>query len=689
MDEITLESKTQDLPGIGSGYRQKLAQIGIETAEDLLRHFPHRYEDFSDLTTTDQVKIGEKVCLQGQISEIKNNFTFRRRMIITEAVFRDQKGPLKVVWFNQPYLANQLEHQEVILAGKVSEKNKEIYLASPTVEKLKDSPTHTGRIVPVYPESQGLTSRWLRYVIKPLLAALRDQIKDYLPAEIITKNELMDLAEAFQQIHFPDSLKKAEAARRRFAFEELFLIQLRTLRAKAQTKQQQAHPVPINLPLVKKFVQSLPFELTPGQKIAAWQILQDMNKPQPMSRLLEGDVGSGKTAVMMLAALNTADQGGQVALMAPTAVLAKQHYQTANDFFKDFPIKIGLLTSDTRSFNRRQCSVERILDYLKEGKIDLLIGTHSLIQERVKFKSLTLVVIDEQHRFGVRQRARLMKPEQPEKPHLLSMTATPIPRTLALTVYGDLDLSLLKEKPENRAEVVTQIIKPSQRRSAYHLIRQEVKKGRQAFVVCPRIQSDSEAEQIKTVIKEHQRLSEEIFPDLEVGRLHGQLKESEKDQILKKFRDNKINILVTTSVIEVGVDIPNATVMVIEGAERFGLAQLHQMRGRIGRANYKSYCLLFTGSPEIETTRRLSAMVKCHDGFELAEKDLAIRGPGSLAGHNQWGVPDLVMANLKDLKMVEQTRQTAKDILNRDPELKKHPELKARVNALETVVHFE
>lgn len=684
-----MESKTEDLPGIGSGYSQRLAQIGIETAEDLLRHFPHRYEDFSDLTTTDKVKTGEKVCLRGRISEIKNNFTFRRRMIITEAVFKDKKGPLKVVWFNQPYLANQLENQEVILAGKVSEKKGEIYLASPTVEKLKDSPTHAGRIVPIYPESQGLTSRWLRYVIKPLLTTLQDQIQDHLPKEIITKHKLMNLAEAFHQIHFPDDLKKAEAARQRFAFEELFLIQLRTLRAKAQTKQQKAHPVPIKIPLIKKFAKSLPFELTPSQKIAAWRILQDMNKAQPMSRLLEGDVGSGKTAVMMMAALNTADHGGQVALMAPTAVLAKQHYQTANDFFKDFPIKIGLLTSETRSFNRRQCSAERLLDYLKEGKIDLLIGTHSLIQERVKFKNLTLVVIDEQHRFGVRQRARLMKQDRPEKPHLLSMTATPIPRTLALTVYGDLDLSLLKEKPANRGEVVTQVIKPSQRRSAYHLIRQEVEKGRQAFVVCPRIQSDSEEEQIKTVTKEHQRLSEEIFPEMEVDRLHGKLKESEKDQILKKFRDNKINILVTTSVIEVGVDIPNATVMVIEGAERFGLAQLHQMRGRIGRADHKSYCLLFTSSPEIATTRRLSAMVKCHDGFELAEKDLVIRGPGSLSGHNQWGIPDLVMANLKDLKTVERTRQAAKDILNQDPELKKYPELKTRVDALETIVHFE
>lgn len=689
MSELNLKSKTEKLPGVGVGYSQKLSRLGIETVEDLLRHFPHRYEDFSALTSTDQLKVGQKICLQGQISQIKNNFTFGHRMIITEAVFRDQQGSVKVVWFNQPYLANQLEGQEVILAGKVSEKKGEIYLASPTVEKLQDSPTHAGRIVPIYPESQGLTSRWFRYLIKPLLSQLQDEMVEYLPPQIINQHKLIKLPQAFQQIHFPDDLDQAEAARQRFAFEELFLIHLRTLQAKAQGKQQRAQAVPIELPLIKKFVQSLPFPLTPSQKIAAWRILQDMSRPQPMSRLLEGDVGSGKTAVMMLAALNTIQAGGQVAFMAPTAVLAKQHYQTAQEFFKDFPVKIGLLTSETKSFNGRSCSVERILDYLREGRINLLIGTHSLIQDRVKFKNLVLVVIDEQHRFGVRQRARLIKPSQDERPHLLSMTATPIPRTLALTVYGDLDLSLLKDKPANRAEVITEVIKPSQRRSAYHLIRQEIKKGRQAFVVCPRIQSDSEEDQIKTVVKEHQRLAQEIFPDLEVGRLHGQLKENEKDQILQKFRNNKINILVTTSVIEVGVDIPNATVMVIEGAERFGLAQLHQMRGRIGRSNHKSYCLLFTSSPEITTTRRLSALVKCHDGFQLAEKDLAIRGPGSLTGHNQWGIPDLVMANLKDLKMVERTRQAAKDILDQDPELKNFPQLAERVQALETIVHFE
>ncbi len=686
--DLDLNTKTSDLPGIGAGYSRKLFEINIQTAEDLLRYFPYRYDDFSDLKKINQVKVGEKVCLKGEIIEIKNTFTFRRRLIITEAFLRDQTGQVKVVWFNQPYLSEQLQGQTVILAGKATEKKGEIYLASPIAEKIKDSPTHAGRIVPIYPETKGLTSRWLRYVIKPLLEQMQD-IDDPLPSSIIKQHQLMNLSEALAQIHFPDNLNQAEKARKRFAFEELFYIQLRTLIAKAENKKQAAIKIPINLPLIQKFVKSLPFELTAGQKIAIWRILKDMDQEDPMSRLLEGDVGSGKTAVMMIPALNTISSGGQVALMAPTAVLARQHFDTLRQFFKDFSINIGLLTSDIHYLGHRQCSASNIIDQLKSGKIDLIIGTHALIQERIKFKKLAFVVIDEQHRFGIRQRARLMKPDQKEKPHLLSMTATPIPRTLALTVYGDLDLSLLKEKPQERGEIITQIIKPNQRRGAYNLIRREIKKGHQAFIICPRIKSDSEEDHIKTVNKEYEKLSEDIFSDLKVSRLHGQMKATEKERVLKGFQKNKINILITTSVIEVGIDIPNATIMIIEGAERFGLAQLHQMRGRIGRSNHESYCLLFTSSPEIESTRRLSALVKCHDGFKLAEKDLAIRGPGSLTGQNQWGIPDLIMANLKDLDLVEKTRQAAKDLLSDDPELEKHIHLAEKVKNIESIVHFE
>lgn len=687
--DLNLETKTEDLPRIGVGYSRRLAEINIKTAEDLLRHFPHRYEDFSDLKTIDQVKANEKVCLQGEIIEIKNTFTYRRRLIITEAFLQDQTGQIKAVWFNQPYLADQLKDQIVILAGKTTEKKGEIYLSNPTAEKFNDSPTHAGRIVPVYSETKGITSRWLRYIIKPLLDQLKDNIDDPLPSDIKKKNKLIDLSKAFRQIHFPENMPEAEEARQRLAFEELFYIQLKTLRAKATIKKQISWKVPVELSVIQSFVKSLPFQLTPGQKIAIWRILKDMDQDQPMSRLLEGDVGSGKTAVMMVPALNVATFGGQTALMAPTSVLARQHFDNLKQIFKDFPIKIGLLTGETCYIGNRKSSSEATIRQLKDGKIDLIVGTHALIQERVKFNKLVFVVIDEQHRFGVRQRARLMKPEQKERPHLLSMTATPIPRTLALTVYGDLDLSLLKEKPNGRKEIITQVIKPSQRRGAYRLLRQEIKKGRQAFVVCPRIESGSEEEQIKTVANQYQKLSEDIFPDLKVARLHGRMKAPEKERVLRKLQKNLINILVTTSVIEVGIDIPNATVMIIEGAERFGLAQLHQMRGRIGRSNHESYCLLFTSSPEIESTRRLSALVKCHDGFKLAEKDLAIRGPGSLTGQNQWGIPNLVMANIGDLPLIEKTRQAAKDLLEEDPELRKHPGLLNKIKDLETNVHFE
>ncbi len=685
---IDLNTETKDLPRIGTRHQQKLAQMEIYTAEDLLRYFPHRYEDFSNLKTTDQVKLGEKACLRGVVTEMKNNPVFRRKLIITEAVLTDQTGSIKVVWFNQPYLINQIDNQEVILAGKISEKKGALYLASPSVEKAKNSPVHAGRIVPIYPESRGVTSRWLRYIIKSLIDQI-DQAEDPLPESIIRQNHLGGLIESIKQVHFPDSTEKAEKARQRFAFEELFYIHLRTLKVKMETKKHQAVRIPIDLPLIRKFVSSLPFQLTPGQKTAAWRILQDMDKGEPMSRLLEGDVGSGKTAVMMIPALNTAAAKKQTALMAPTAVLAQQHHQTFQEFLKDFPVRIGLLTGEICYLGSKKSSAEKVLNELKQGKIDLLIGTHALIQERVKFRQLALVVIDEQHRFGVRQRARLMKTDQRERPHLLSMTATPIPRTLALTVYGDLDLSLLQEKPQERAEVATEIIKPRQRQRAYQRLKQEVEKGRQAFVVCPRIEADSEEEQVKTVIREHVKLSEDIFPDLKVAKLHGQMKAAEKQRILKSFRANKINILVTTSVIEVGVDIPNATAMIIEGAERFGLAQLHQMRGRVGRSNHRSYCFLFITSPDIESTRRLAAMVKCHNGFKLAEKDLSIRGPGSLAGTNQWGLPDLVMANLKDLDLVARTRQAARDLINQDPLFKKYPLLRKKVSLLETAVHLE
>jgi len=686
---MNLETLLEAVPHIGPAYVKTLKKLGLETIQDLLFYFPRRYEDLSQITQVNQVREKEKVCLKGKILEISNQPIFRRHLTLTEALFQDKTGSLKVVWFNQPYLADELLNQEVYLAGRVKRGKKGIYLSSPVQEKIRKglSPIHLARLVPIYPETKGLTSRWLRYIITPLLP-FRKQLKDPLPPEIRKKYKLLNLSPAIDAIHFPQSLAKAEKARARFAFEELFLLQLQALQQKMKNAAQPASAIPIDVSLVKKFVQSLDFKLTPSQKKTSWQILKDLTKSQPMSRLLEGDVASGKTVVAAMAILNTIKGKHQATLMAPTSILAHQHFQTFTKFFKGFRLKIGLITNETSRLNSRSLSPEELLKKLREGKIDFLIGTHSLIQDRVQFKDLSLVIIDEQHRFGVRQRAKLRKISgQNTVPHFLSTTATPIPRTLALTLYGDLDLSLLTEIPANRLPVKTQIVDPGGRSAAYQFIRKEIKAGHQAFVVCPRIESEDEA--VKTAKAEYKKLSQDIFPEFKIGLLHGRLKPEEKEKTIKSFQAKRINILVSTSVVEVGIDIAQATVMMIEGAERFGLAQLHQLRGRVGRAQYQSYCFLLTESASATAHRRLKALVNCQDGFELAEKDLKIRGPGDVYGISQWGLPDLAMANLTNLPLIEKTRQAAKELLEEDPHLEQFPLLLQKLKNLQHEAYLE
>ena len=686
---MDLNTPIEAVPRIGPSYAQKLKKLGLKTVQDLFFYFPRRYEDLSHITKVNQVQEKQKVCLKGKILEINNQPIFRRHLTLTEALFQDETGSLKVIWFNQPYLAEGLLNQEVYLAGRIKQGKEGIYLSGPVQEKVKDGfpPTHLARLVPIYPETKGLTSRWLRYVINSLLP-IRKQLKDTLPPEIRKKHKLSSLSLAIDAIHFPQSLAKAEKARARFSFEELFLLQLQALRLKMKNASQPASAIPIDIPLVQKFVQSLDFQLTPSQKKASWQILKDLTESRPMSRLLEGDVASGKTVVAAMAILNTTKAKHQVALMAPTSVLAHQHFQTFSKLFKGFRVRIGLLTNEASRLNSRNISPEELLEKLKEGKIDFLIGTHSLIQDRVQFKNLALVVIDEQHRFGVRQRAKLRKISgQNIVPHFLVATATPIPRTLALTLYGDLDISLLTEIPANRWPIKTKIIDPGQRSATYQFIRKEIKAGHRAFVVCPRI--ESEDEEVKTAKAEYKKLSQDIFPEFKVGLLHGRLKAGEKEKTIRSFQANRINILVSTSVIEVGIDIAQATVMMIEGAERFGLAQLHQLRGRVGRSQYQSYCFLLTDSSSVTANRRLKALVKCQDGFELAEKDLKLRGPGDIYGTSQWGLPDLAMANLGNLPLIEKTRQAAKDLLNKDPNLVDFPLLKQKLKHLQQKAYLE
>ncbi len=718
---MNLSIPIEEIPRVGPQYQRRLKKLGIKTVGQLLFHFPHRYEDFSNLIPISKAEPGGPFCFQGEILDIKNIRTFRKRIMLTQMTITDETGKLKVMWFNQPYLINAFKKGEyVCLAGKIKGERSAKYLSSPAYEKIPKNfreinieLNHTGRLIPVYPETEGLSSKWLRFIIKPILAKLKKRIPDSLPEKIRNKYDLLPFQKAIWQIHFPDSLKLAEEAKKRFAFEELFILSLFVLRERIKLAREKAIPIPLNLDLMKEFTESLPFRLTNAQKKSSWQILKDLEHPRPMNRLLEGDVGSGKTVVAAMAVLNVAKAGYQVAFMAPTEILAKQHYRTLNGFLKKFNLNIGLITGKESYCKNEKISRKELLEKIKEGEIDLLLGTHALVQEEnssskipnVKFKKLALVIIDEQHRFGVEQRAKLCQ-QRGFIPHLLSMTATPIPRTLSLTIYGDLYLSIIDELPKGRKKIITKIIKPKNKKETYNFIREQVREGRQVFVICPRIEPpttflNNNFEQtlfeksgggwmdVKAVKQEYKKLVEEIFPDLKIGMLHGKMKTQEKEKVMMDFKDGKIDILVSTSVVEVGVDIPNATVMMIEGSEKFGLAQLHQFRGRVGRSDFQSYCFLFTDAPGIVCNRRLRALISCENGFELAEKDLAIRGPGAIDGIRQWGVPDFTMSSLTDVVLVEKARNEAKEILQKDPELKKYPVLLEKVGEFQKRIHLE
>jgi len=764
---MDLNTSIEEIPRVGPQYQKKLKKMGVQRVGDLLWHFPHRYEDFSNLIPIAAAKeagspaealakAGKPLCFQGEILEIKNIFTPRKRMVLTQATISDQTGKLKVIWFNQSYLINTFKKGDhVCLAGKIAQKGGSKYLSSPAYEKIPSSfkktnadLTHTGRLIPVYPETEGLSSKWLRFIIKPLLIKIKSQIQDSLPEKIKEKYAFLPLPEALWQIHFPDSLKLAQAAKKRFAFEELLTISFFVLRERMKLAREKAISITPDIELMKEFMASLPFKLTNAQKKCAWQILKDLENPRPMNRLLEGDVGSGKTIVAIMAALNVARAGYQIAFMAPTEILARQHFKTINQFLEKFKLKTSLITGQESYYQelKEKSSIsakagqkikrQELLEKIKNGQVNIVIGTHALIQENVKFgppaKGLALVIIDEQHRFGVEQRAKLCQQKE-LIPHLLSMTATPIPRTLSLTVYGDLDLSIIDELPKGRKKIITKIIQPKDKKQTCNFIRKQVKNGRQVFVICPRIEPRTTAFcgtgephttafcgtgeprqtpalskrtetdgqsllldervlswlDVKAVKAEYEKLSKDIFPDLKIGMLHGKMKTEEKEKIMQDFKKKRIDILVSTSVVEVGVDVPNATVMIIEGSEKFGLAQLHQFRGRVGRREFQSYCFLFTDTPGLVTNRRLRAFVSCDDGFELAEKDLAIRGPGDFSGQRQWGIPDLTMASLTDVALVETTRNEAKEILKEDPELKKYPLLQKRLEEFKERIHLE
>jgi ATP-dependent DNA helicase RecG len=731
-----LESPITDLFRLAPAQKSALTKLGIKTVRDLLYHFPFRYERAGDEAQTSGLEGGQDATLVGRLEKMETKKSWKSRIPVSEGYLRDASGRIKLRWFNQPYIAKMWADGTLVRAvGKVSGSAGKEYLANPHLERVsateeglfepeqKSSPemslTSTGSATDIsfelteffaqYSESHGITSLWFRHAMAKVFAqGFFAHIEDPIPADILKRYNLPTLKTALVWIHEPKDLKNAEAARKRFAFEEVFMIQLERAQERARQAKEKIFIVNAEKEDIDAFVGEFPFTATVAQNRAIRAIVKDMKSGTPMSRLLEGDVGSGKTAVAATAAyaaVRTRPEGQnygtlQVAYMAPTEILAKQHFESFIKYFEKFPINIGLITgsgcfkfpSKTRREEATGISRAQLLKWVANGEIPVLIGTHALIQKSVEFKHLALVVIDEQHRFGTNQRRKLAKKET-RIPHLLSMTATPIPRTLALTIYGDLDLTLLDEMPPGRKPVITEIVSPSSRGEAYQKMRRELAAGRQAYVICPRIDEPDPdrafAIMAKSVTAEAKRLKASVFPEYEIAILHSKMTPKEKDDTMQKFAEHKIDILVATSVVEVGVNVPNATMIMIEGAERFGLSQLHQLRGRVVRSSHQAYCYVAPETRGEKTMERLKALTKAKNGFELAEKDLEQRGPGELTGRSQWGISDVGMEALKNLKLVEAARTQAQALAGADETLKKHPHLKEVLAARAATMHFE
>lgn len=767
---MQLSDKIEEKFRLDINQKKALHRLNLFSIHDLLFHFPVRYSDISEVKKISELVAGETATVFGKITNLKTKKGFKSKIPMGEAQIEDLSGKIKITWFHQAYLAKMIhEGDSVKLTGKVTESKYGTYLANPEFEKSPDMPIDShdslfkspalrregfgeGLSFPIYHETRGITSKWFYHAIEKIFRdKTLDNLKDYIPNDILKKYNLPTLKTSLIWIHKPKNKKDAESARKRFAFEEVFCIQLERQHDKIEYRKNKSFQIKTNIKEKDEFVKRFPFEPTNSQKKSIQTILDDMGKSFPMSRLLEGDVGSGKTAVAATAAYTTVIQTPQgkgfgnlqVAYMAPTEILATQHFESFIKYFKHLPINIGLITgSGCRKFpskvsssilrprdmsggvfattkknlpsqdsvratedislgrqNWTNISRSQLLKWTAEGIIPILIGTHALIQKTVKFKNLALVVIDEQHRFGTAQRRKLVRKDLPagrqvtSAPHLLSMTATPIPRTLALTIYGDLDLSLLDEMPKGRKQIITEIITPLKREETYEEIRKELKNGRQLYVICPRIEEPDPnkemAVQAKSAIAEAKRLKKDIFQEYEIGVLHSKMSKEKKEKVMQNFTESKINILCATSVIEVGVNVPNATMIIIEGAERFGLAQLHQLRGRVIRSNHQAYCYVFADAKSDKTIERLKALKTAKNGFELAELDLTLRGAGELGGTKQWGISDLGMEAIKNIKMVEAARTEAIRLISLDPELSKYPLLKSKVKEKTQEFHFE
>jgi ATP-dependent DNA helicase RecG len=692
---LTLTSNIESINGVAKRISPKLKKLGAENVADLLEYYPFRWEDWSKVKQISEIEPNTTVTIKGQIELIANKRSQWKKRLITEAIISDETDQVKAVWFHQPYLVKNLRAGDhVYLSGKVDLREDGLQFVHPEYEKItryKTETMHTARIVPVYPLTKGLTEKQLRYVMSSVIS-LSSNMPEWLPEDILKKNNLVSLAAAIKQIHFPDSMESLNRSLDRIKFDELFLIQLRAALSREELKKSKSISIKFKQKETKKFVDSLPFQLTDGQKISSWEILKDMSGGVPMNRLVEGDVGSGKTIVAGLAILNAFLNKTQVAYMAPTEILARQHFHSLSDLFSKYKMRIGLLTSAEQKLNTSKDKMTKAKMYkaITEMEVDLVIGTHALIQDKVEFKKLSLVIVDEQHRFGVGQRKLLKERSKGGKvPHLLSMTATPIPRTLALTAYGDLDLSVITEMPKGRKPIKTEVSAPEHRAEKYKFVASEIKAGRQVFVICPLI-DPSDKLGVKAVRDEFEKLDKKIFPSIPIGLMHGKLKPKEKESVMQDFLDKKTMIMVSTPVIEVGIDVANATVMIIESAERFGLAQLHQFRGRVGRGEHQSYCFLFSETDSAETMRRLNVVQKSNNGFELAEADLEFRGPGEVYGIKQSGYRDeLKVAKLTDYIVIKKSKASVEAIIKIDPELAKFSAIKEKLRKFEASVHFE
>ncbi len=664
--------------GVGDFLSSKFATLGINTVQELIENVPRRYDDFSQIITVSQIRPGQ-VSLKVQIGSVKARYS-KNGIHITEAMATDSTGGVKLIWFNQMYRSKSIQQdKEYFVSGEFGQNYKYFAITNPACELVSSFPINTARMVPIYKLTKGLGVTQIRKVIKNVLQNYK--IPETLPDWLVGSRELISKSKAINEMHFPSSDQSLEQAKRRLGFEEVFELTLASELNKQLNKKNKSQIIPFDEGLIKTFVSKLPFKLTNAQRKAAWQIFQDMESGVPMNRLVEGDVGSGKTVVAVMAAIGVMNKGSQVAIMAPTEILATQHAESVSKILKSINLdnEVLLLTGSMSTAQK-----ENAVSAIVEGKSRLIVGTHAIFQKTVFFKDLALVIIDEQHRFGVEQR-KLLQSKAKHLPHVLSMTATPIPRSLALTLYGEMETTIIDELPAGRKTIETTISIAENRPKIYEFVASQLDSGRQAFVVCPQIE---ETEKSRLSVKKiHTELSKKYLSKYRVGLLHGRMKSEEKDQIMKDFINHKIDVLVSTTVIEVGVDVPNANIIVIEGADSFGLAQLHQLRGRVGRGSHESYCKLVL-SDNSEPSSRLKLLEYENNGFKLADYDLEQRGPGAIYGTMQHGALDLRVAKLSDIKLINLAKEAAKEFIKRKENLLEYSELKVRVDRLRTITNL-